>query len=363
MSAAPERLACFVSPHGLGHAARTAAILTALQRRLPDLGADLFTLAPADFFHASGCRNLTVHRESTDIGFVQKSALVEDIPETARCLDAFLPFRADLIDRLAATVRHSGCRAVMCDIAPLGIAVARAARLPSILVENFTWDDLYAHYAARDPRMLVHAHAMRRHFDAADIHIQTEPVCHPSARADFTSHPVGRAPRTGRAAMRRQLGLVPGRKMVLVTMGGVSERTPMLAHMADRQDLLFVVAWGAARQQVAGNVMSLPLQSDFYHPDLVNAADAVIGKLGYSTLAEVLRAGIPFGYVSRQNYPEMPALIACVEANLPCLQIQHADLNDESDPDLIDRLLNQPHRSPGPVDGAEQIADFLQGRL
>ena len=361
--ASPQSLACFVSPHGLGHAARVAALLTALQRRRPGLGIELFTLAPADFFVASGCRNLHVHREITDIGFVQKSALVEDIPETARRLDAFLPFESALVARLAATLRDRLCAAVLCDIAPLGLAVARAVGIPSVLIENFTWDNLYAHYAEHVPRMRDHADAMRRCFATADLHIQTEPICHPVSNVALTSRPVGRTSRVAAESIRQQLGVPPDRKMVLITMGGVSERTPMLAHLADRKDLVFVIAWGAPQQQVVGNVIALPLQSAFYHPDLVNAADVVIGKLGYSTLAEVLQTGLPFGYLARQNYPEMPALIHYAQAHLSCQEVVHADLDGTNDPDLVDRLLALPRRPPLAVDGADQIAEFLQREL
>lgn len=320
-------------------------------------------MAPIDFFIASGCRNLRIHRETTDIGFVQKSALVEDIPETARRLDAFLPFQSELVARLATTVRDRRCAAALCDIAPLGMAVARALGIPSVLIENFTWDNLYAHYAGHVPRMRDHADAMRQCFAAADLRIQTEPVCNPAANVALTSRPVGRPFRVAAEHIRQQLGVPPGRKMVLVTMGGVSERTPMLAHLADRKDLVFVIAWGAPRLQVAGNVISLPLQSAFYHPDLVNAADVVIGKLGYSTLAEVLQTGVPFGYLARQNYPEMPALIEYVRAHLPCREISHADLDSAKDPELVDRLLALPRRPPAAVDGADQIAEFLVPRL
>lgn len=359
---ASRSLACFVSPHGLGHAARTAAIVAALQRRRPDLAVQLFTLAPPNFYMSSGCRNLTVHREAVDIGFVQKSALVEDIPETARRLDAFVPFSAALTQRLAAIVRQAGCGAVMCDIAPLGIAAGHAAGLPAILVENFTWDNLYAHYAEPYPPIAAHAERMRGYFNAADVRIQTEPVCHRDAGAALTTTPVGRPPRAGREAVRAALGVAPGRWMVLITMGGVSERAPMLAHLADRDDLIFVVAWGAPRRQVTGNVIALPLQSDFYHPDLVNAADAVIGKAGYSTVAEVAQAGVPFGYLVRRNYPEMPALVGFVEAHLPSLPFPGVDFNEASDPDFIDRLLALPRRPPCPVNGAEEIAEFLLPR-
>ncbi len=356
-----HRLACFITPHGLGHAARAAGVLAALQKRQPDIKLTLFTTAAADFFTASGCRNVTIHPESLDIGFVQQSALVKDIPETVRRLDAFLPFPDALIRRLAAEVHKARCTALICDIAPLGIAVARAAGIPSILIENFTWDNLYEHYAPHYPRLQVHADLLRQWFSAADFHIQTEPVCHRVAAAFATTSPVTRPPKTGPAAIRRELGVAPGRKMVLITMGGVSERTPLLAHMARRDDLVFVVAWGAPERRVRGNVICLPLRSAFYHPDLVQAADAVIGKLGYSTLAEVHGSGVPFGYISRRNYPEMPGLTAFVERHVAGLELHDADLGAGVEPDFIDRLLALSRRPPAPVNGADEIAAYMCG--
>ena len=50
------------------------------------------------------------------------------------------------------------------------------------------------------------------------------------------------------------------------------------------------------------NVIVLPHGSPFFHPDLVNASDCVVGKLGYSTLAEIYRAGVPFGFVVRRGF-------------------------------------------------------------
>jgi UDP:flavonoid glycosyltransferase YjiC (YdhE family) len=265
-----------------------------------------------------------------------------------------------LVDRLAAIVRRAHCAAVICDIAPLGIAVARAAGIPSILIENFTWDDLYEHYGAEYPRLRLHAAILRPWFGAADIRIQTEPVCHPLVGVALTTRPVSRPPRREPADVRRQLTIGPGKKMVLITMGGVSNRTPMVAQLADRDDLVFVVAGRAARPQHSGNVISLPLQSAFYHPDLVHAADVVIGKVGYSTLAEVHRAGVPFGYVCRPNNPEMPALREFIGRNISGQALQAADLDDATAATgIIDRLLALPRRPPTLANGAVEIAEFL----
>jgi UDP:flavonoid glycosyltransferase YjiC (YdhE family) len=242
----------------------------------------------------------------------------------------------------------------------LGIAVARSAGLPSILIENFTWDHLYELSATGHPRLRTHAGTLRQWFEKADVHIQTEPVCDPAVGMALTVRPVSRPPRTEPGQVRRQLGIASGKKMVFITISGMTDRTPMFAHLADRDDLVFVAACSAPTLQRVGNVISLPMHSAFYHPDLVHAADAVIGKVGYSTLAEVHRAGVPFGYVCRENSPEMPALIRFVEEHIAGRRLQLAELAGEGTRDLVDGLLAIPRRTPMLANGAVEIAEFLQ---
>lgn len=358
-----SRIACFISPHGLGHAAREAAIVSALQDLVPGVEPVLFTTASPFFFEASGCRHVTRHPFHADLGFVQKSALVEDLPATVSALDGFLPFDPGQVATLADTLRRERCRFVLCDIAPLGIAAAKAAGIPAILVENFRWDDLYEHYAQTHPRMAHHAAALRPWFDAADVTIQTDPVCRPIASVALRTGPVARPPRRPRHDTRRRLGLADSQKLVLITMGGVSERTPLLAHLAGRGDLLFVVPWGATQFHRAGNVICLPFESEFYHPDLIEAADAVIGKVGYSTLSEAYHSGIPYGYVIRRNYPEMPPLVRFIEQHMAGLPLPDGDLGEGIPPDFIDQLIALPRRPPMLPNGRTAIAELLRQHL
>ena len=135
MGAAP-RVAAFVSPHGFGHAARASAVMRAAQR-LFGARFEVFTTAPLWFFEESlGASSFGYHAELVDVGFRQRSALHVDLPATVAALDDFLPFEQERIEALASRVRALGCRAVLCDIAPLGVAVAESAGLPSVLVES-----------------------------------------------------------------------------------------------------------------------------------------------------------------------------------------------------------------------------------
>ena len=79
-----------------------------------------------------------------------------------------------------------------------------------------------------------------------------------------------------------------GRPMILVSMGGIPWAFENLERWRAAGVYDFVVPGGAAREERAGNLVLLPHHSPVYHPDLVAAADVLVGKLGYSTVAEAL---------------------------------------------------------------------------
>ncbi|NQU64479.1 MAG: hypothetical protein HQ517_09385, partial [SAR324 cluster bacterium] len=122
-----NKIAFFISPHGFGHAARAAAVISVLQKRMPSIHVDLFSRTPAWFFSDSLEGPYTYHELATDIGLVQTNPLTEDLPATLDRLDEFMPFAEELILKLVRQLRQSGCRLVICDISPLGIAVAERA--------------------------------------------------------------------------------------------------------------------------------------------------------------------------------------------------------------------------------------------
>jgi UDP-N-acetylglucosamine:LPS N-acetylglucosamine transferase len=107
----------------------------------------------------------------------------------------------------------------------------------------------------------------------------------------------------------------------------------------------------------------LPHQSSFYHPDLVHASDAVVGKLGYSTLAEVYHSGVPFGYVARTHFPESQPLAHYVKRNMPGVVIEEGDFTSGHWLCQFPELLSlKPIRRRGP-NGAKEIASYIGGLL
>jgi len=354
-----HRIAYFVSPHGFGHAARSTAVMAALQRRMPGVAFELFTRVPEWFFADSHLEGLTYHDCLTDIGLVQTSPLHEDLDETVRRLAEFLPFNSARLDALAGCVAQQDCELVLCDISPLGIAVAQRAGLPAVLIENFTWDWIYAGYTRQNGQMKGIIDYLAAIFTRADYRIQTEPVCE-VVPADLHTVPVSRAGRTPRPAVRRALGIPDAAKAILVTMGGIPpSASTALAALTRRPDVYFVLPGGAAQVERRDNLVLLPHHSDFYHPDLIEASDAVIGKVGYSTIAEVYHAGVPFGYLTRQNFRESGPLSAYIQSQMAGFEIGEADFLSGDWLARLDELLALPRLERAPINGADQIAAFV----
>jgi len=357
-----HRVAYFISPHGFGHAARAAGIMAAIHEIDSSIQFEIFTKVPSWFFQDSLSGPFAYHSLLTDIGLMQKTPLREDLNKTLQCLKNFLPFDHSQISTLGQLIKGLECELIICDIAPMGILVAKEADIPSVLVENFTWDWIYQEYTDYDVGIKKHIVYLRSLFDTADHHVQTEPVCC-YCLADLTTLPVSRKVRTPAREIRKKLGLPIDSKVVMITMGGIPEQYIFLKELANQRDVHFVIPGGGQSMEIHDNLVLLPYHSDFFHPDLINACDGVVGKLGYSTLAEVYYTGIPFGYIPRPSFRESEILAAYVDEKMIGVAIEETEFQVGSWISHIQHLLALPRIQQSGPNGAEQAARFINTLL
>jgi len=356
-------IAVFVSAHGFGHAARACAVVEALAVRDPALRFEIFTEAPEWFFSDSLRTHFRYHTLRTDVGLVQTTSLREDLPATLEVLERFLPFDGAEVARVARQLEELGCAAALCDIAPFGIASAAAAGIPAVLIENFTWDWVYEHYAAAHPAFARFAALMHDVFVHADMRIQTTPVCRREPGAPLVA-PVSRTPRTSAAAVRRRLGVPEGAAMVLLTMGGIPFRYDFLDHIARLPESTFFVVPGADKDaHPHPRCIGLPHRSGYHHPDLVAAADLVVGKLGYSTLAEAHAAAVRFAFVPRPTFPESAILARFAVSEMMGFAVGAQEFSSGTWLDRVPEMLAAPKPQPPAATGAADAARLIHERL
>ena len=355
-----NRCAVVVSAHGFGHAARATAVADSLLERRSDLRFEILTGVPSWFF-ASDVAGLRVHPADVDVGLVQETPLEADLDATAVHLDR-LYGHAEPLERIVRQISELRCTAVVCDISPLGLLAAQRLGLPSALVENFTWDWIYEPYLETHPALGRHLSVLRDAVSNATVRVQTRPVCR-SSPGSFEVAPVARRRLTAPATVRRRLGVGDEAPLVLLSMGGVGWRTRGADRLAAAP--FHVVAPGSGDRELRrGRLLLLPHRSRYHHPDLVAAADLVVGKLGYSTVAEATAAGTRFLYVERPGFRESPVLEEFVQGQLTAAKIPIDALADGSWIDAAQRLLGTARRAPADAArGAAEAARHIDDRL
>jgi hypothetical protein len=351
-------LAYFISPHGFGHAARASAVMGAIQERSSGIRFEIFTTVPQWFFEESLSGPFSYHALLNDVGLVQEGPLCADLSGTVAFLDEFLPFNLRQLEDLAEKVTRLKCAMVFCDISPMGIAVAREAGVPSVLVENFTWDWVYREYVLEEAGFKPHMAYLESLFLSADFHIQTAPVCS-KGTVHLATGPVSRKAGKDRLQVREKLQIPEQAPLVLITMGGIPKDHGFIGQLASQKGIFYVAPGAGTDFRPSENVILLPHHSDFYHPDLVHSADAVVGKVGYSTLAEVYHAGVPFGYIKRTRFQESEILSRYIEDHMTGYSIDERVFETGDWIHRIQELLDLPHFPGEEPNGADQVSNFI----
>jgi UDP-N-acetylglucosamine:LPS N-acetylglucosamine transferase len=147
--------------------------------------------------------------------------------------------------------------------------------------------------------------------------------------------------------------------MVLLSMGGAGWDYGRLDELGSQDRAWIVVPGGGRTARRRGRLLVLPFHGGFYHPDLVAASDIVVGKLGYSTVAEAFHAGSAFAYVARPNFPESPVLATFVKQHMAAMEIEESAFRCGSWLQQIEPLLAVPRKRFKMANGAEAAANAI----
>jgi UDP-N-acetylglucosamine:LPS N-acetylglucosamine transferase len=349
-----KEIAYFITSHGLGHVMRATAVLEELAIQRPDIHPHLFTTVPKELFNPP-LENFTHHKVITDIGMVQSNAFHADLEETVKQLDTLLPYDHFQIDNLAK--KCANCALIFCDISPIGIEIGKKIGIPSVLVENFTWDWIYSPYAIHNKDLECHAEYLASLFKKVDYHIQTEPLCKHSNN-DLLCGPISRKIQKNPASIREELGS-GNRKAILISMGGIHSEIPYLERVQEFQDYYFILAGQKKSARIYDNLLTLERTTKIYHPDLINTVDLVLCKSGYSTISECYRAQTTLAAISRSVFPESRAMESFITDKMGGAVLREDDLITGRWFEMLESLLHQKAKPPKEVNGAVEVCKLV----
>ncbi len=229
--------------------------------------------------------------------------------------------------------------------------------IPSVLVENFTWDWIYQPYFQHNKRLQAHADYLKGWFADADFHIKTEPLCQPGS-ADLHCGPIFRQIQNSPETVRKQLDF-DDRQIVLISMGGIQQDLSYVEKLQTLSQYQFICAGQRKTKILGDNVFLLDRTTNIYHPDLINTADLVISKSGYSTIAECYQAGTPLACISRSIFPESEVLESFIKQHHMGTILPEDDFYTGEWVTKIKTLLEASRIRVRSKNGASEVARFL----
>lgn len=349
-------IAFYISGHGFGHAARQQAII----KHLSGFGVEVHvkTPTPSKFFDFP---HVTYHDQRYDIGLIQPDSLTVDVDATFRWYREFLTQQPDLVADEVKFVREHDVRLIVSDMPPIAFEIASAAGIPSAACTHFTWDWVYGQYMPAYEHYRDVIDSLRASYNKATLALQM-PFAH---EFDMFQHVeeiplVINMPTQSRDTVRQQFHVPDDHRVCLLSMGGMSWGDSDVSALHDLVGWTFWVMpdmW----EQVShlDHVRLIPTTYPDYQ-NLIAAADVLVGKAGWSTVAEVIAHQTPMLYTLRTGYSENVLLENALKNHANCRYVEKSAFQSGAWIGYLDELVKSDFTwSDIPINGAEIAAQRL----
>jgi len=346
-------IAYYISGHGLGHSARSAAIIQHLPE---DLALEIKTVAPEWFFRQELDRPFDLHPERFDCGALQGDTYSVDREATLRTCAEITQNNKNKLESEAEWLKTIGVRLVVADVPSFPLVAARAAGIPAVAIANFTWVEIYRPYLKDFPQYRQMVDELENEYAQADLAFVT-PLDLPMNRFKKMRRVplVARQGEPQREAMTKAFGLDVSRKWVLVYPGNLGFPFPWgsLGQFDEIDFLTFHSDTGSP-----DNVLALE-QGLFRHEDVVASVDAVAAKPGYGMVGECIANRTPLLYTDRDDFIEYEALDRALQDWGGAVRINRQEFSTGAWAEGLEQTLAlNPPRVEG-LNGAEVIAREL----
>lgn len=349
-----------ISGHGFGHVAQTAPVLNALMKLLPNLRLTLRSSVPLAHLRSRISAEFHYLPEAVDPGMEMVSALEVDVE---RSFQSYAEVHRDWEQRVASEaerVAQLQPDAVLTNVAYLPLAAAARCGIPAAAMCSLNWADIFQDFCGDMPGASDIVEQIREAYLQTDAFLRLSPAMPMSWIPQLQElGPVAQPRPSRRPQIDCKLGLAAGRKLVLVSMGGIAMRLPVECWPA-MPDVLWLVpdAWQSEREDC---IALGSLGMDF--SEVLASCDALLTKPGYGSFVEAACAGVPVMYVKREAWPEQDALISWLERHGTTRELEAQQLHSGEFADELQNLLAQPKPIPVEPSGTPAAAQYLASLL
>lgn len=302
---------CFyVSDYGLGHAARSIALIRKILSRFPRSRIFVKSDGPYDLLARSlsdprvmviRCRNDICVPLLPDTDAVDGDRTRDLVPGWIESWNSYVAEEARFC------TRHS-IDLILSDISPQPFLVASDLKIPSLAVSNFSWDTIYHHLF---PEMSGAVDIMRSAYSKATL------ACVLPFHVPMDAFPrkvsvslLARDITASRHAMRERLGFSAQDTVVFFNPRGAFGRPDEdLLTLATRHSVKVLMPSGYPA--VRDLIIPLPV-GEAESQNWIGMCDCVVTRCGYSTVSEAVQAKIPLVVWERPGFIEDSAIASAI---------------------------------------------------
>lgn len=349
-------LAVAISSHGYGHGAQTATVLTALRARYPALRLTILTGLPKKFLADRIPGEFELIDWRGDFGLRMASAIEADLVRSAA---DYAAFHANWDQRLAETsvlLERLSPDLLLANVPYLPLAASAQLGLPSIALCSLNWADIYRHYFSGRPESTDILECMLSAYNSAEQFLCPAPsMPMPDLNNVQPIGPLARLGRDCRESLCAQLGVRASQRIVVIAPGGFPLQLP-LGDWPKVDDITWIIPDDCAASRMDMHTFA-SLGIGF--TDLLASVDAVLGKLGYGTVAECACNGTPLLYMPRPDWPEEQCLVEWLQVHGRCAPVIFEQVLKGELRETLDQLWAQPIPSVPQPTGAEEAAKII----
>ncbi len=353
----------YISSHGFGHSTRAMEVIANLPNHID---VTIVTAASEWLFQRYLTRPFHYRKLDHDCGVVQPDSLGTDTTTTLSRWNSLLENYPKMAESEATTIQKEGASLVVGDISPFAVAVAQQAGLSSVITANFCWNWIFEEYQASQPEFSAVIDQISNYYRKTDYLLRTPLSDGLSVFPHIVDIPmIVRTSKRTREDMRREWGVSDDQPVALLSFGGMGVNG-LIPEMLRRYPHWTFLTFDSAFESVENAIYFEP--SSIYHPDLVNAVDLVIAKLGYGLNTECIAHQTPMVYVPREGFREFGVLERDTAKHIPMVRIE-SDRFFQGDWDEIDPFygrceeIQKTRNPPLASDGGQAAAEFLIGLI
>jgi UDP-N-acetylglucosamine transferase subunit ALG13 len=240
-----------------------------------------------------------------DTGCVQENFIQVNFEKTFQKLERFFSLNDKRIAAETRWLKENEIDLVLTDASSLPLKACKALGIPSILICNFIWHDIYSHFPGSEKWQGL-LDALKEEYAQATLQIL--PQCHIVNDIIDRTEEVGFIARKGKT-IKSHLEQVFGisfkdKTIVFIYLGDMGAQSVAWENIKSLKDVIFIT-----RDPLPKNLPNLfVLDENFLYQDLIASSDIVFTKAGYSTLATAFAHGKPVLSCSREHFSEFTAM-------------------------------------------------------